>query len=65
MNRRWRTQRRKFEYEFEIEAIRLIEGREVSVAPASRDLDVHENLLRTWAKEFAADPGQAFPATGR
>lgn len=27
------------------------------------DLDVHENVLRKWVKEFAADPSQAFPGT--
>ena len=32
--------------EFKIEAVRLIEDRGVSVAQASRDLDVHENVLR-------------------
>jgi transposase len=34
------------------------------VAQASRDLDVHENLLRRWVKDFAADPRQAFPGQG-
>ena len=28
----------------------------VSAAHAARDLDVHENVLRKWVKEFAADP---------
>ena len=35
--------------------------RGVSVAQASRDLDVHENVLRKWVKEFGSDPKQAFP----
>ncbi len=51
--------------EFKIEAVRLIRDRGVSVAQAARDLDVHENVLRKWVKEFAADPGQASPDTGR
>lgn len=58
-------QRRKFGREFKIEAVRLIKDRGVSVAQASRDLDVHENVLRKWVKEFAADPGQAFPGHGQ
>ena len=37
----------------------------MSVAQAARDLDVHENVLRKWVKEFAADPGQAFPGHGQ
>ena len=35
------------------------------VAQASRDLDIHENVLRKWVKEFAADPGQAFLGKGQ
>jgi transposase len=27
----------------------------------SMSLDVHENVLRKWVKELAADPGRAFP----
>ena len=58
-------QRRRFGREFKIEAVRLIRERGVSVAQASRDLEVHENVLRKWVKEFAADPGQAFPGPGQ
>ena len=57
--------RRKFGREFKVEAVRLIRERGVSVAQASRDLDVHENVLRKWAKEFSADPAQAFPGQGQ
>jgi transposase len=58
-------QRRKFGREFKIEAVRLIKDRGVSVAQAARDLDVHENVLRKWIREFAADPAQAFPGHGQ
>lgn len=57
--------RQRFGREFKIEAVRLIKERGVSVAQASRDLDVHENVLRKWVKEFAADPTQAFPGHGQ
>jgi len=53
--------RRQFTREFKIEAVRLVRDRGVSVAQASRDLDVHENVIRKWVKELAADPVQAFP----
>jgi transposase len=56
--------RRQFTREFKIEAVRLVRDRGVSVAQASRDLGVHENVIRKWMKEFAADPGQAFPGQG-
>ena len=35
--------RRQFSREFKLEAVRLVKERGVSVAQASRDLDVHEN----------------------
>jgi len=58
-------QRRKFAREFKLEAVRLVRERGVSVAQAARDLDVHENVLRKWVREFASDPGQAFPGNGQ
>lgn len=56
--------RRQFTREFKVEAVRLVRDRGVTVAQASRDLGVHENLLRGWIKQFAADPRQAFPGQG-
>ena len=58
-------QRRKFNREFKIEAVRLVRERGVSVAQASRDLAVHENVVRKWVREFGADPKQAFPGNGQ
>lgn len=58
-------QRRKFTREFKVEAARLVRERGVSTVQASRDLDVHVNVLRKWVKEFSADPKQAFPGTGQ
>ena len=57
--------RRRFGREFKIEAVRLIKERGVSVAQASRDLDVHENVLRKWARDLSVDPAQAFPGHGQ
>ncbi len=54
-------QRRKFK----IEVVRLVRERGVSVAQPSRDIDVHENVLRKWVKEFGTDPKQAFPGHGQ
>ncbi len=58
-------QRRRFQREFKVEAVRLIRDRGVSVAQVARDLDVHENVLRKWVKEFTADPRQAFSGHGQ
>ena len=56
--------RRRFSREFKLEAVRLVKERGVSVAQASRDLEVHENVLRKWMREATADPQQAFPGQG-
>ena len=56
--------RRQFSREFKLEAVKLVKNRGVSVVQAARDLDVHENVLRKWVRELAADPQQAFPGQG-
>ena len=58
-------QRRRFAREFKLEAVKLVRDRGVSVAQVARDLDVHENMLRKWVKEFAAGPQYAFPGEGQ
>ena len=58
-------QRRRFSREFKLEAVKLVRERGVSAAQAARDLDVHENVLRKWVKEFGSDPVQAFPGHGQ
>jgi transposase len=37
----------------------------VAVTQASRDLGVHQTVLRDWVKSFGNDPAQAFPGHGR
>jgi transposase len=58
-------ERRRFSREFKLEAVKLVRERGVTAAQAARDLDVHENVLRKWVREFAADPQQAFPGQGQ
>jgi transposase len=45
--------------------VRLVRESGVAVAQASRDLDLHENVLRKWMKEFSSDPKQAFAVHGQ
>ena len=56
--------RRQFSREFKLEAVRLVKERGVSVAQASRDLDVYENVLRKWTRDATVDPQHAFPGQG-
>ncbi len=57
-------QRRKFACEFKLKAIALVYERGMSVSRELRDLDMHENVLHKWVKEFAVDREQAFPGNG-
>ena len=57
--------RRKFSREVEIEAVKLVTERGVSVAQACRDLDLAESVLRRWMRETAETPTSAFPGNGQ
>ncbi len=58
-------ERRKFTREFKLEAVKLIRERGVAYAQASRDLGVHQTVLRSWVKAFAHDPAHVFPGHGQ
>ena len=58
-------ERRRFTREFKLEAVKLVTDRGVTIAQASRDLDVNGTVLRRWVKEFGSDPQQAFPGHGQ
>lgn len=57
--------KRTFTREFKLEAVKLVKERGVSMSQASRDLDIHLNVLRKWVKDVEADPVQAFPGQGQ
>ncbi|SIR23889.1 transposase [Rhizobium sp. RU20A] len=42
----------------------MVKERGVAVAQAASDLDVHENVLRKWVREYGDDPSQSFPGKG-
>src|SRR5579864_2434169 len=58
-------ERRRFTREFKVEAVKLVRDRGVAVKQAARDLNVHENVLRKWVKEFGVDPQHSFPGHGQ
>ncbi len=57
--------RRIYSREFKTEAVKLITEHGVSVAQASRDLEVGESVLRRWVREQASAPATAFPGHGQ
>jgi transposase len=56
--------RRTFTREFKLAAVRRLEAG-VSLAEASRRLEVSPNVLHRWAREFRQAPGNAFPGNGQ
>ena len=53
--------RRVYSPEFKRAAAQLVVARGVSVAQASRDLDVHATVLRSWVREFGSSGADTFP----
>jgi len=58
------VQRRKFSKEFKLESVNMVLCRGVSIAQAARDLDINENVLSRWIREFRQIEQQAFPGHG-
>ena len=58
-------QRRTYTSEFKAEAVKLITEKGLSVAEASRSLDVGETLLRSWKIASREKGPDAFPGNGR
>ena len=57
--------RRQFSHEFKREAVHSVRIRGVSVAQASRDLDVHATVPRHWIRQYGNDSAEAFPVRGQ
>ena len=56
---------RKFSREFKLEAVKMVKERGVALKQVARDLDLNENMLRRWVREFGEDPQDAFPGLGQ
>jgi transposase len=55
---------RKFTREFKLEAIRQLAAGK-GFAKLARELELHENVLRRWQREYERQPGRAFPGKGQ
>ena len=56
--------RRQFNREFKLAAVQRLE-QGVSIAEASRALEVSPNVLHRWRKEVRQGPGNVFPGQGK
>ena len=57
--------RKRYTREFKIEAVRMIEQQNMTIAQASKDLGINAHMLCRWRKQLQADGRQAFPGKGR
>jgi transposase len=57
--------KRTFTREFRLEAVKPIRERGVSMAQASRDLDIQLNVLLKSVTDANAKPARAFPGPGQ
>ncbi len=52
--------RKKYSKQFKIDAVNLVLKQGFNAAEAARNLDINENLLRRWKKEFEGKQKEAF-----
>ncbi len=57
--------RRSFSREVKFEAVRLVSDRGMTGSQAPRDLDIHDNVLRRWIRQYRDDSAHAFPGAGQ
>lgn len=57
--------RRRFDKQFKLDALRMIEDSDRSVASIARDLGIHPNVLYKWRDQLLADPDHSFPGKGK
>jgi transposase len=58
-------QRRKYTPEFKEEIVKLITEQGKSVAEVSRDIEVHDSVIRRWVKTYKEEGTKGFPGNGR
>jgi transposase len=58
------SNRRKYDREFKLEAVRLSREAGRTVAGVARDLGISENMLHRWRSQFSQEGEAAFPGKG-
>jgi transposase len=56
-------QRKRYSAEFKREAVKLAGQAGMVKRQVAEELGIHENLLRTWVRQFAAGKWEASPGT--
>ncbi len=58
------SNRRKYDRDFKLEAVRLSREAGRTVARVARDLGISENMLHRWRGQFGQEGAGAFPGKG-
>ena len=56
--------RKKYDRDFKVEALRLLEKPGATPRSVERDLGLYQGALRHWREELSSSPQGAFPGTG-
>ena len=59
-----KEQRQKYDKEFKLEILRLVNEQKRPIAQVARDFGLGENTIYKWKKAFEEDPVNAFPGIG-
>ena len=57
-------ERRRFDKEYKQEVVRLVVEGGRQVSEVARDLDIHQNVIHRWKREYLEDTEHAFPGKG-
>jgi len=55
---------KRFDKNFKIEAVHLVLEQGRSASSVAKELDIHENTVRKWIKEYKTHSDDAFPGSG-
>ena len=58
-------QRKKYEREFKLEAIRLSEDTRSTARAVERELGLYQGAISHWKQEFSKEGTDAFPGNGK
>ena len=56
--------KKSYSEQFKIDAVKLVTEQGYKIAEASRNLDIHPNVLRNWREQFKTGSDGAFPSKG-
>ena len=59
------ARRRRFDRQYKLDAVRMIQDSDRPIASIARDLGIHPNILYKWRDQFLTDPDEAFPGKGK